>query len=112
MAVLAEQIHQALFVALDLRRNDVNRMNDAELRELTQRLIGETLDRGGFPAHIDRGKLAAYVLNEAVGLGALESLITDESITEIMVNGQRDVFVERSGRLQRAPVVFSSDKTL
>jgi pilus assembly protein CpaF len=112
MAVLAEQIHQALFVALDLRRNDVNRMNDAELRELTQRLIGENLDRGGFPSHIDREKLASYVLNEAVGLGALESLISDESITEIMVNGQRDVFVERSGRLQRAPVVFSSDKTL
>jgi pilus assembly protein CpaF len=112
MAVLAEQIHQALFVALDLRRNDVNRMNDAELRELTQRLIGENLDRGGFPAHIDRAKLATYVLNEAVGLGALESLVADESVTEIMVNGQRDVFVERSGRLQRAPVVFSSDKTL
>jgi pilus assembly protein CpaF len=112
MAVVAEQIHQALFVALDLRRNDVNRMNDAELRELTQRLIGETLDRGGFPAHIDRTKLATYVLNEAVGLGALESLVADESVTEIMVNGQRDVFVERGGRLQRAPVVFSSDKTL
>ena len=103
MAVLAEQIHQALFVVLDLRRNDVNRMNDAELRELTQRLIGETLDRGGFPAHIDRVKLAAHVLNEAVGLGALESLIADESISEIMVNGPRDVFVERHGRLQRAP---------
>jgi len=112
MAVLAEQIHQALFVALDLRRNDVNRMNDAELRELTQRLIGETLDRGDFPAHIDRARLAAYVLNEAVGLGALESMVADESITEIMVNGPRDVFVERGGRLQRAPVVFSSDKTL
>jgi pilus assembly protein CpaF len=112
LAVLAEAIHQALFVALDLRRNDVNRMNDPELRELTQRLIGETLDRGGFPAHIDREKLATYVLNEAVGLGALESLLADESITEIMVNGQRDVFVERSGRLQRAPVVFSSEKTL
>jgi pilus assembly protein CpaF len=112
MAVVAEQIHQALFVALDLRRNDVNRMNDPELRELTQRLIGETLDRGGSPAHIDRNELATYVLNEAVGLGALESLLADDSITEIMVNGQRDVFVERSGRLQRAPVVFSSEKTL
>jgi pilus assembly protein CpaF len=112
LAALAEQIHQALFVALDLRRNDVNRMNDAELRELTQRLVGETLDRGGFPPHIDRAKLASYVLNEAVGLGALESLLADDSITEIMVNGQRDVFVERGGRLQRAPVAFSSEKTL
>ena len=52
------------------------------------------------------------MLNEAVGLGALESLLADDSITEIMVNGPRDVFVERSGRLQRAPVAFSSDKTL
>jgi pilus assembly protein CpaF len=52
------------------------------------------------------------VLNEAVGLGALETLLADDSISEIMVNGPSDVFVERGGRLQRVPVVFSSDKAL
>jgi pilus assembly protein CpaF len=112
LAQLAEQIHQELFSALDLRRNDVNRINDEELRVLAQRLIGEILARSTFPAHVDRMALARYVLNEAVGLGALESLLADDSITEIMVNGPNDVFVERSGRLTRAPLVFSSAHAL
>jgi pilus assembly protein CpaF len=52
------------------------------------------------------------VRDEAIGLGLLEPMLHDPSITEIMVNGADDVFVERQGRLQRWPVSFTSDRAV
>jgi pilus assembly protein CpaF len=60
----------------------------------------------------ERAAIIRRVVDEALGLGVLEPLLADESITEIMVNGPRDVFVERRGRLERHPVVFNSDEHL
>jgi len=56
--------------------------------------------------------LCELVLAEAVGLGALEPLIADDGVTEIMVNGPEQVFAERAGRIARAPVAFSSTAAL
>ena len=111
-ARLARAIHAELLVALDLRRADVDRLDDAELRSLVARLVDAILERLPLPPRIDRARLAAQVLDEAVGLGPLEALLADETVSEIMVNGPDDVFVERSGRLHRAPVAFSSEDAL
>jgi pilus assembly protein CpaF len=112
MARVAREVHRELFVALDLRRNDVARMSDQELRDITTKLIAEILPRHTVSAAIDRKKLADYILHESVGLGPLEELLRDDAITEVMVNGARDIFAERGGKLQRLPVTFSSDKSL
>ena len=53
--------------------------------------------------------MAKEVLDEAVGLGPLEDLIADDSVTEIMVNKFDDIYVERNGKLTRSEVTFSSD---
>ena len=111
-AQLARLIHAELLVALDLRRADVDRLDDAELRTLVARLVDAILERLPLPPRIDRARLAAQVLDEAVGLGPLEALLADDAVSEIMVNGAQDVFVERGGRLQRAPVAFSSEDAL
>ncbi|WP_425070613.1 CpaF family protein [Sagittula sp. S175] len=50
--------------------------------------------------------LVEIVLADMMGLGPLEALLADESVTDIMVNGARDVWVERGGKLVRAPVRF------
>src|SRR5690606_970128 len=52
------------------------------------------------------------VVDEAVGLGPLESLLADPDISEIMVNRHDELYVERGGVLSRHPAVFSSDQSV
>ncbi|WP_425358124.1 CpaF family protein [Brevibacterium mcbrellneri] len=51
-------------------------------------------------------------MDESLGLGILEPLLADESITEIMVNGPNTIFVERAGRLEKLDLSFSNDEQL
>ncbi len=57
----------------------------------------------------DREATLQAVVDEAVGLGPIEQLLRDPSVTEIAVNGPDSVFVEREGRMQRAGVTFADD---
>lgn len=52
------------------------------------------------------------MVDEALGLGVLEPLLEDASITEIMVNGPDQIFVERAGRVEQVPVRFASEEQL
>ncbi|MEQ9060689.1 MAG: ATPase, T2SS/T4P/T4SS family [Gammaproteobacteria bacterium] len=105
------RVHEELLAAMDLRRTDVTSMSEEELRKhvkgLIQNIITELDTR--LPPDVDRKRLAKEVLDEAVGLGPLEDLIDDETVTEIMVNRYDDIYVERSGKLTRSEVTFSSD---
>ncbi|MBI5270517.1 MAG: CpaF family protein [Burkholderiales bacterium] len=89
-------------------------MADTDLRELTERLIRDQIQRLGdeLPPDLDRQRLLEEVRDEAIGLGPLEPLLADPSITEIMVNRHDEVFVERAGQLQRWPAVFTSDRAV
>ncbi|QPL05025.1 MULTISPECIES: CpaF family protein [Actinomyces] len=60
----------------------------------------------------NRARLIQRIVDDAVGLGVLEPLIADETVTEIMVNGVHDLFVERSGRIERIPSAFRSEEEL
>ncbi|MBS0192674.1 MAG: Flp pilus assembly complex ATPase component TadA [Proteobacteria bacterium] len=107
------QIHDRIIARMDSRRMDVTRLSEAELRARTRDLIDEILNEDpGLTAGYDRNQLARNALNEAIGLGPLEVLLADESISEVMVNCFDQVFIERAGRLEPAPVVFSSDKAV
>jgi len=105
------QLHRTLIAAMDLRRVNVARMADAELRTTVQKLIEELIDTdSAFESMREqREALRDVVLNEVVGLGPLESLLADDRVTEIMVNRHNDVFVEREGRLTRSDISFSND---
>ncbi len=107
--ILQEQLVQAFGV----RRTDVHRMADTELRELAEKIITELIDRSPeMPANLDRHRLLAEVRDESIGLGLLEPLLADATVTEIMVNAADEVFVERSGKLERAPVAFTSNQAV
>lgn len=105
------RIHQKLMHAMDLRRTDVESMNDEQLKETVNGLILEIIDsiKDDLPKDMDRTRLAKEVLDEAIGLGPLEELLADNSITEIMVNKFDDIYVEQAGKLQKTIITFSSD---
>lgn len=107
-------VHEQLLFQMDLQRKDVNRMSDDQLRKESSALIEKIIDSldKQLPSTVDRKKLLQNVLNEAVGLGPLEQFLNDDSITEIMVNNHREIFVEREGKLERSSEHFSSDATV
>jgi len=106
-------LHDRLLEAFDVRRVDVHRMADAELRSRVEQLIGELIERmPEIPPSIDRTALIAAVRDEAIGLGLLEPLLADASITEIMVNRSDEVFIERAGVLERYRLAFTSDRAV
>jgi pilus assembly protein CpaF len=105
-----KRLHARLLEAMDLRRHDVHRMSDEQLRHHTRTLIDDLLnDEPSLPPEIDRALLAKQVLDEAIGLGPLEELLADDSVTEIMLNRYDEIFVERKGLLQRHPLTFTGD---
>jgi pilus assembly protein CpaF len=82
-----------------------------DLHREVEAIIDRLLGASGFAVTRDeRLRLIEEVIAEVGGLGPLEPLLRDESITEIMVNGPNHVYVERSGKIQRVNVAFLNDQ--
>ncbi|OGO71060.1 MAG: type II secretion system protein E [Chloroflexi bacterium RBG_19FT_COMBO_62_14] len=60
----------------------------------------------------ERRRLFEQIVAEILGLGPLEPLLADDTITEIMVNGSKNIYIERSGKIHREPASFESDDHL
>ncbi|MFF2726703.1 CpaF family protein [Streptomyces sp. NPDC058008] len=85
----------------------------AERRARLERVLGHIISREGpVLSSTERSQLIRRVVDEALGLGILEPLLEDASISEIMVNGPEQVYVERGGRLELLPMRFSSNDQL
>lgn len=112
IAVL-KHLHQQLIKQMDLRRVDVNRQNEEELRENTLAMLREivAIDKS-IPAYMDKETLVKRVLDEVVGLGPLEDLLADDSVSEIMVNSYDEIFIERNGQLMKSPITFTSNQAV
>lgn len=109
-----KRIHEKLMNAMDLRRTDVESMNNDELTATIKALVGEIIKEidKDLPPEIDRARLTKEVIDEAIGLGPLEDLLADDSITEIMVNRYNDIYYESKGKLHKSNVTFSSDNAV
>lgn len=109
-----KRIHAKLLDTMDLRRHDVSSMSDAQLRTESSRVIREILAEmeNDLPRELDRDVLSRQVLDEAVGLGPLEELLADETVSEIMVNRYDEIYIERNGRLQRHALTFTGDRAV
>ncbi len=109
-----ERIHKELLGAMDLRRTDVQSMNDEELTTTVKSLIQTIITKLDkiLPAELNREKLAKEILDEAIGLGPLEDFLANDSITEIMVNNYDTIFYESRGKLHKSDVTFSSDNAV
>jgi pilus assembly protein CpaF len=110
-------VHNELIRTVDLKKLLVDTKNDEgkekEIREKTKREITLIVDKESpDSAREERSKIIKEVLEEALGLGPLEDLLADPSVTEIMVNGFKKIFVEKAGKVQLSPVTFTSNDHL
>src|SRR5215207_2394859 len=87
-------------------------MNPLVLRERVLTDIRAQLEREEGLARADRERLVGEIADDILGHGPLERLLEDESVTEIMVNGPFDIWVERQGRLYETNVRFDDDSHL
>ena len=110
------QIHSELIKEMDLKK-DLTKASDpaakAELRQKTQTTIARLVDlRGQNFSREERNQVIKHILDEALGLGVLEQLLSDTSVSEIMVNGCRQIFCEKGGKLQLSDLKVTSNKHL
>jgi len=104
-------LHSKLIRQMDLWSRDVKAMDEGELRNDAAKSLAQILEaeKSRIPVGLDRRTLTKEVLDEAIGLGPLEELLADPEVTEIMVVGHEDIFVERGGQLVLSDKHFSSD---
>lgn len=106
-------MHRKLLHVIDLRRKDVRQFSEAQLRHEARGLLVDLLAaEEELPGELDRERLIQDILDEAIGLGPLEKLLVDPSISEVMVNAPDQVFIERHGRLERTGVSFTGDQAI
>ena len=85
--------------------------NQVEVRRQIEELFGKIADEEGLAlTRAERVRMLEQVTDEILGLGPLEPLLRDESVTEVMVNGPQQVYVEREGRLELTNVTFQNDE--
>lgn len=115
--LLKMQVHSGLIKEMDLKKDMMSSEGDPqkakELRNRTQRTISELTDRlSPGLSREERAQVIKETLDEALGLGPLEALLADPTVTEIMVNGCDMIYIEKSGKLTLSNITFTSNLQL
>ncbi len=106
---LKTRIHEELIESIDL--SVIGQLDEHQFSNQLVPLAEELCRRRGADlTDAEQQRLLGSVLDEVFGLGPLEPLLSDPSITEILVNSPDEVFIERRGRLERTPVRFADQK--
>ncbi len=113
---LKKDIHEKLVDKLNLRHITPETLNDPRqaqaLRTTTEKIIIELLtEQSGavISSHQERARLVKEITDETLGLGALEDLLADPEISDIMVNSRRQVYIEKNGKMILTNKKFISD---
>lgn len=109
------RIHKSLVEEMDIGKDD---NNDPKakiiLKEKTKKLVVELLGKedtkGILNSREDMNRIVKEILDEALGLGPLEDLLSDKTVTEIMVVGPEKIYFEKSGKIKKSEIIFSSDR--
>jgi len=101
---LQDEVQVAFTTLLDIA-------NPAEQRTKVEAIVDRVISVNGFAVtRPERLRLVDELIGEVGGLGPLEPLLADETITEIMVNGPNHLYIERRGKIERVDTVFLSDE--
>jgi len=104
-------VHRKLLTKLNLEKLATAERSrvEAEIRALVSSLIAEA----GVPLSVsERDAILGDVIDEVFGFGPLEPLLRDKTISDILVNTHKQVFVERAGKLEPVPAAFQDDQHL
>ncbi|MCR9156564.1 MAG: CpaF family protein [Rhodobacteraceae bacterium] len=105
------ELHRALLDNLNLAALD--QATEAQLKEEINAITTESLQEKGMVLNREeRLGLNQELYDEVKGLGPLETLLKDETVSDILVNGPQQIFVERAGKLQLSDVTFKDEKHL
>jgi pilus assembly protein CpaF len=108
---LVATFREKLLDEIDL--TELSKLDLTQRRARLERVMSHLVGREGpLLSNSERTTLIRRVVAEALGLGVLEPLLADETITEIMVNGPDSIFIERLGRIERANARFVSTEQL
>lgn len=111
---IRRQIHNELLQRLDIKRLAAGRIDEKDLRRRAMEHIRDIIRdvRERLPPAIAPEQLAKEVYDEAIGLGPLEDFLADPEVTEIMVNGCEQIYVERQGKLFLTGKTFLDDESV
>ena len=108
---LKSEAHRVLISKLDLEK--LSRVNSAQARQAVAGMVNQIIGDQRVPLSLgEQEKIQADLLDEVFGLGPLEPLLRDTTVSEILVNGSDHVFIERGGVLQRIDASFRDDRHL
>lgn len=108
---LKVELHQRLLELINLQALD--QMSREQIEAEVGDIVEEELAKQNHALnHAERKQLVGDVLHELLGLGPLEPLLKDPTITDILVNGHDQIFVERYGVLEVSPARFKDEKHL
>ena len=105
-------MHEALLEALGPKLYDAH-LDQRELEEQVMQTLQAVLQRDETPlTAADRARVAQEIADDILGYGPLEPFLRDPDVTEIMVNGHDQIYVERGGRLYPVPAAFADESHL
>ena len=108
---LKSNLHTRLLNEIDLE--SINRLKEETAREQLRRVVHELLTREKTPlTQTEREQLVLEILDEVFGLGPLQPLLADPTISDILVNGPFEAYIERRGRLEKVNVMFTDEDHL
>ena len=108
---IKQDLHRELLENLNLAALET--ASEKDLRSEIQEITNETLQIKGIVLNREeRSQLNQELFDEVTGLGPLETLLKDETVSDILVNGPHQIFVERSGKLQVSDITFKDEKHL
>ncbi len=104
-------IHRILISRLDLEK--LSRVNSTQARQAVAAVVKEIIGEQKVPLSMnEQQKIQADLLDDVFGLGPLEPLLRDPTISDVLVNGKDRVFIERGGVLQKTDTTFRDDRHL
>jgi len=105
------RVHRQLLERLNL--SNIDALDRAQVVEEIRKVVHDLLAREAAPLNLDeREDLVEQILDEIFGLGPIEPLLQDPTISDILVNTSQQIYIEKQGRLEKSDVRFKDDRHL